>query len=134
MSLKCHMPYWTLQQVSESVLFSILFEGPISGPYLRILGEQSIAKNYSPALSVVGKVFEKLRFRSSWSTSYLLIVISDRVAGAFNRSGATRAGCSFWHIQGFWQDVTWWCFQKLHSYGIAGLSFLSNRQLQVVLT
>ena len=30
-------------------------------------------------------------FRSSWSTAYLLTVVSDRIARAFNRSGATRA-------------------------------------------
>ena len=62
-------------------------------------------------LSVVSKVFEKLvnnrivehlekcglfsdfqyGFRSSQSTADLLTVVSDRIARAFNRSGATRA-------------------------------------------
>ena len=30
-------------------------------------------------------------FRSSWSTADLLTVVSDGIAGAFNRSGATQA-------------------------------------------
>ena len=69
-------------------------------------------KNYRSAslLSVVSKVFEKLvnnrivdhlekcgpfsdfqcGFRSSRSTVDLLTVVSDRIARAFNRSGATR--------------------------------------------
>ena len=75
--------------------------------------EKSTAKNYGPVilLSVVSKVFEKLvnnrivdqlekeslfsnfqyGFRSSRSTADLLTVVSDRIARAFNRSGATRA-------------------------------------------
>ena len=74
------------------------------------VGERSTAKNYYPVslLSVVSKVFEKLvnnrivdhlekcglfsdfqyDFRSSQSTADLLTVWSDRVARAFNRSGA----------------------------------------------
>ena len=77
------------------------------------VGERSTAKNYRPVslLSVVSKVFEKLvnnrivdhlekcgrfsdfqyGFRSSRSTADLLTVASDRIARAFNRSGATRA-------------------------------------------
>ena len=75
------------------------------------VGKRSTAKNYSPVslLSVVSKVFEKLvnnrivdhlekcglfsdfqyGFRSSQSTADLLAVASDRIARAFNRSGAT---------------------------------------------
>ena len=75
------------------------------------VGERSTAKNYRPVslLSVVSKVFEKLvnnrivdhlekcglfsdfqyGFRSSRSTADLLTVVSDRIARAFNRSGAT---------------------------------------------
>ena len=75
------------------------------------VGESSTAKNYHPVslLSVVRKVFEKLvnnrivnylekcglfsdfqyDFRSSRSTSDLLTVVSDRIAGVFNRSWAT---------------------------------------------
>ena len=78
-----------------------------------MLGERSAAKNYCPVslLSVVSRVFEKLvnnrmadhlekcslfsdfqyGFRSSRSTADLLIVVSDTIARAFNRSGATRA-------------------------------------------
>ena len=77
------------------------------------VGERSKAKNYNPVslLSVVSEVFVKLvnnrivnnleksglfsvfhyGFRSSWSTVDLLTVVSDRTAGAFNRSRATRA-------------------------------------------
>ena len=79
--------------------------------YLRMLGELFTTKNYlSVSLpSMVSKVFEKLvnnkivdhlekcglfsafqyGFRSSRSTADLLIVVSDRIASALNRSGAT---------------------------------------------
>ena len=82
-------------------------------PVFKIVGERCGAQNYLPAslLPVVSKVFEKLvnngivdhlgkcglfsnfqyGFRSSRSSSDLLIVVSDRIARAFNRSGATRA-------------------------------------------
>ena len=75
--------------------------------------ERCTAKNYRPVIlfSVVSKVFEKLvnnrivdhlekcglfsdfqyGFRSSLSTADLLTVVSDRIARACNRSGATRA-------------------------------------------
>ena len=80
-------------------------------PVFQNVGERSTAKNYHPVslLSVVSKVFEKLvnnrivghldkcglfsdfqyGFRSSRSTADLLTVVSDRIARAFNRSGAT---------------------------------------------
>ena len=75
---------------------------------------------------------------SSRSTADLLIVLSDRIARAFNRSGATRtvaldiskAFDRVWHAG---------LLHKLKSYGISGQifgftsSFLSNRQLRVVL-
>ena len=82
-------------------------------PVFKNFGERSTAKSYRPVslLSVVSKVFEKLvnnrivdhlekcglfsdfqyGFRSSRSTADLLTVVSDRIARAFNRSGATRA-------------------------------------------
>ena len=77
-------------------------------------------------------------FRPARSTTDLLTVGSDRIARAFNRSGATRAVVldiskafdRIWHIG---------LLHKLKSYGISdqifGLisSFLSNRRLQVVL-
>ena len=64
----------------------------------------------------------KYGFRSSRSTAELLINASDRVARAFNRSGATRAVVldiskafdRVWHV-GF--------FHKFKSYGISGQIF-----------
>ena len=77
-------------------------------------------------------------FRSSQSTADLLTVLSDRIARAFNRSGATltvaldisKAFDRVWHAG---------LLHKLKSYGISGQifglisSFLSNRWLRVVL-
>ena len=78
-----------------------------------MLGERSTAKNYHPVslLSLVSKVFKNNKlvnnrivdhlekyglfsdfhygFWSSRSTADLLTVVSDRIARAFNRSGAT---------------------------------------------
>ena len=129
-------------------------------PIFKIVGERSGAKNYLPAsvLSVVSKVFEKLMnnrivdhlekcghfsdfqygFRSSQSSADLLIVVSDRTARAFNRSGATRA-VALDIFKAF--DRVWHAglLHKLKSYGISGQifglisSFLSNRRLRVVL-
>ena len=125
-----------------------------------MLGERSTAKNYRPVslLSVVSKVFEKLvnnriidhlekcdlfsdfqyDFRSSRSTAGLLTVVFDRIARAFNRSGATRA-VALDISKAF--DRVWHAglLHKLKSYGISGqifgliYSFLSNRRLRVVL-
>ena len=80
-------------------------------PVFKNVGERSTAKNYHPVslLSVVSIVFEKLvnnrivdhlekcslfsdfqyGFRSFLSTADLLTVVSDRIARAFNRCGAT---------------------------------------------
>ena len=72
------------------------------------VGEGSAAKKYHlvSLFSVLSKVFEKLEnnriadhlfsdfqydLRSSQSTADLLTVVSDRIALAFNRSGATQA-------------------------------------------
>ena len=129
-------------------------------PVFKNVGERSTAKNYRPVslLSVVSKVFEKLvnnrivdhlekcglfsdfqyGSRSSRSTADLLTVVSDRIARAFNRSGATRAVAldisntfdRVWHAG---------LLHKLKSYGISGQIFglisssLSNRRLRVVL-
>ena len=97
------------------------------------VGERSTAKNYRPAslLSVVSKIFER-------STADLLTFVSDRIARAFNKSGATRAVAldiskafnRVWHAG---------LLHKRKSYGISGQifalisSFLSNRWLRVVL-
>ena len=82
-------------------------------PVFKNVGERSSAKTYHHVrlLSVVTEVFENLvnnrrvdhlekyglfsdfqyGFRSSLSTADLLTVVSDKIARAFNRSGATRA-------------------------------------------
>ena len=129
-------------------------------PVFKNVGERSVAKNYGPVsvLSVVRKVFEKLvnnrivdhlekcslfsdfqyGFRSSRSTADLLTVVSDRIARAFNRSGATRA-VALNISKAF--DRAWHAglLHKLKSYGISGQifglisSFLSNRRLRFVL-
>ena len=126
----------------------------------RNVGERSTAKNYHHVslLSVISKGFEKLvnnrivdhlekrglfsdfqyGFRSSRSTADLLTVVSDRIARAFNRSGATRAVALdiFKAFDRVWHTGL---LHKLNSSGISGqifgliFSFLSNRQLWVVL-
>ena len=107
---------------------------------------------------MVSKVFEKLvnnrivdhlekcglfsdfqyGFRSSRSTADLLTVVSDRIARAFNRSGATRAVTL--DISMAFDRVWHACLlHKPKSYGISGQifglisSFLSNKWLRVVL-
>ena len=107
---------------------------------------------------MVSKIFEKLlnnrivahlekydlfsdfqySFKSSGSTADLVTVLSDRIARAFNRSGATQA-VALDISKAF--DRVWHAglLHKVKSYGnsdqIIGLisSFLSNRQLRVVL-
>ena len=140
--------------------FSDCWKVSLVVPVFKNVGERSAAKNCCPnsLLSVVSKVFEKLvnnrivdhlekcglfsdfqyGFRSSRSTADLLTVVSDRIARAFNRSGATRA-VALDISKAF--DRVWHAglLHKLKSYGISGQifslisSFLSNRQLQVVL-
>ena len=129
-------------------------------PVFKNVGERSVAKNHRPVslLSVVSKVFEKLvnnrivdhlekcgifsdfqyGFRSSSSTAALLTVVSDRIARAFNGSGATQT-VTLDISKSF--DRVWHAGlpHKLKSYGISGQlfglisSFLSNRWLRVVL-
>ena len=128
------------------------------------VGERSTAKNYRPvsllsvSILLSSKVFEKLvnnrivdhlekcdlfsdfqyGFRSSRSTADLLTVVSDRIARAFKRSGATRA-VALDISKAF--DRVWYAgvLRKLKSYGISGQmfglisSFLSNSWLRVVL-
>ena len=77
-------------------------------------------------------------FRSSRSTADLLTVVPDRIARAFNRSGATRA-VALDISKAFDKVLHTGLFHKLKSYGISGQifclisSFLSNRQFRVVL-
>ena len=123
-------------------------------PVFKNVRERSTAKNYHPVslLFVVSKVFKKLvnnrivdhlekcglfsdfqyGFRSSRSTADLLTVVSDRIARAFNRSGATEAVAldiskafdRVWHAA---------LLHKVQSYGTSGQvfglvsCFLSNR-------
>ena len=124
-------------------------------PVFKNVEENSTAKNYRPVclLSVVSKVFGKIvnnkivdhleksrpfsdfqyGFRSSRSTADLATIVSDRIARAFNGSGATRVVVldiskvfdRVWHAR---------LLHKLKSYGISGQifarisSFLSNLQ------
>ena len=100
-----------------------------------------LGKNYHPVslLSVVSKVFEKLAnnrivdhlencglfsdfqygFRSSRSTADFLTVVSDGIARAFNRSGATQAV-----VLDISRAFDWvlhaGLLHKLKSYGISG--------------
>ena len=119
------------------------------------VGERFKAKNYRPVslLSVVSKAFEKLvnnrivdhlekcglfsdfqyGFRSSRSTTDLLTVVSDRIARAANRSGATRALAL--DISKAFDMVLHAALPHKHkSYGISGQIFdpisyfLSNRR------
>ena len=120
-------------------------------PVFKNVGERSTDKTYVQVslLSVVSKVFEKLVKNKTVdhlvkcgpfvarSTADLLIVVSNRIARAFNRSGTTRA-VAFDISKAF--DRVWHAvlLHKLKSYGISGhifgliFSFLSNRQLRVV--
>ena len=110
-------------------------------PVFENVGEMSTAKNYCPT-TVVSKVFEKLvnnkivdhlekcglfsdfhyGFRSSRLTADLLTVVSDRIARAFNRSGATRA-VALDISKAF--DRVWHAglLHKRKSYGISGQIF-----------
>ena len=115
-------------------------------PVFKNIGEMYTAKNYRPVsfLPVVSKVFEKLfpdfqyDFTSFRSTVDLLTVVSDGIARAFNKSGATRA-VALDISEAF--DRVWHAglLHKLMSYKISGQifglvsSFLSNRHLRVVL-
>ena len=135
-------------------------------PVFKNFWERITAKNYCRVslLSVVRKVFEKLvdnrivdhlekcglfsdfqyGFRSSRSTADLLTVVSDRIARAFNRSGATRAVTldiskafdRVWHAA-LLHKLKPYFYLALFLSGLTefGLisSFLSNRQLRFIL-
>ena len=122
-------------------------------PVFKNVGQRSTAKNYRPVslLSVVSKVFEKIvnprlvdklekcglisdfqyGFRSSWSTAYLLTVVSDPLARVFNASGNTRV-LALDIYKAF--DRVWHAglLHKLKSFGLI-TCFLCNRWHEVVL-
>ena len=126
-------------------------------PVFKNVGKRCAAKNYGLDCLhfVISKFLEKLvndrvvdhlekcdlfsafkyGFRSSPSTGYLLTLVSDRTAKAFNRSGALALDIS----KAFNRVLRAGLLHKLKSYKILGqilgliLSFLSNRQLPVVL-
>ena len=129
-------------------------------PVFKNVMERSTAKRYCPfsVLSVVNKIFETLvnnrivdhldkcgrysdfqyGIRSSRSTADLMTVASDRVAGAFNMSGAARA-VALDISKAFDRVCHAGHLYKLKSYGISGQifsrisSFLGNSLLRVVL-
>ena len=89
--------------VSRSLVFRTVGRFHQWSLYLRILEESSTAKSYYPVnlLYVVSKVLEKLvnnrivdhleeqgLFLISSMADFILIVVSDRIAKAFNKSGA----------------------------------------------
>ena len=89
--------------VSRSLVFRTVGKFHQWSLYLRILEESSTAKSYCPVnlFYVVSKVIEKLvnnrivdhldeqgLFLISSMADFILIVVSDRIAKAFNRSGA----------------------------------------------
>ena len=142
------------------IFFSDLWKISPVLPVFKNVGEKCTTKNYHlvSLLSEVSKIFEKLvnnrlvdhlekcrlysdfqcGFRSSRSTADILIVVSDRIARALNRAGATwavaldisRAFNKVWHSG---------LLHKNKYYGILGhifgliLSFLSNRKIWVIL-
>ena len=146
--------------MSEGACFPDCWKVSSVVPVFKTVGERSTAKIYRPVilLAVISKVFEKLvnnrvvdnlekcghfsdfhyGFRSSRSTAYLLTVVSDRIARAFDRSGTTRA-VALDISKAF--DRVWHAglLHKFKSFGISGQifglisSFLSNRRLRVVL-
>ena len=122
-------------------------------PVFQNVVERSSAKNYRPVslLYVLSKVFEKhvnntivdhlekfglfsdfqYGFRSSRSTADLLTVVSDRIARAFNTSGATRAvALDISNALDISKGLA--CWSSSQTYGISGQrfglisSFLSN--------
>ena len=122
-------------------------------------GLKITTKNYHlvSLLSVVSEVFEKLvnnrifdhlekcglfsdfhyGFRSSQPTADLLIVVSDRIARTFNRSGATRAVARTYPrlLTGFGM-LAFFTNLSLMEFQVRYLTyffFFSNRELRVVL-
>ena len=89
-------------------------------PVFKNVGERSTAKNYLEKCGLFSDF--QYGFRSSRSTSDLLTVVSDRIARAFNRTGATRA-VALDISKAF--DRVWHAglLHKLKSYGISGQIF-----------
>ena len=102
-------------------------------PYLRILG-----KDLSPLSKVSNFQYD---LRSSRSTADLLTVASDRIAKAFNRSGATRAvaldisktfdkGLAYWSFFfSQFDSLGWFWMGNLHKNIQLMLEFLMSPSL-----
>ena len=104
--------------------------------------EKGLRLKTTTLLSLLSKVFEKLAnnrifghlenfglfcnfqygFRSSRSTTDLLTVVSDRIAGAFNRSGNTQ-DLALDISKDFDSGWRTGLLHKLKSYGISGQIF-----------
>ena len=129
-----------LSNVYGRVLFSRLLEGITGGgPCIKECYRKLVNDRIVDHLEKC-TIFSDFQygFRSSRLTADLLTVVSDRIARAFNRYGATRAVTHdiskafnrVWHAS---------LLRKLKSFGISGQilglisSVLSNRWLQVVL-
>ena len=156
---QCQNWVWTFINISWTC-FPRCWKVSFVVPDFKKVGKRSWAKNYclvSLSLSVVSKIFKKLVnnrfvdhlekyglfsdfqycFMSSRSIVNLLLVASDRIAGAFDRSGATRT-LSLDISKLF--DLNWHAdlLHKLKFYGASvwvfriTSSFLSNRLQGVV--
>ena len=118
-----------------SLVFQIVGRSHRWSLYLRTLAKGLLLKITALLLlSVVSKVFEKFNeivghqekyglfsdfeygFRSSRSTAGLLTVVSDGIARAFNRSGATQALDISKAFDSVWDAGL---LHKLKSYGIS---------------
>ena len=110
---------WTLQYVSEGVLFSRLLESFASVPVFKNVMERSTAKKYHP-FSLLSDF--QYGSRSLRSTADLLTVVSERISRAFSRSGATWA-LALDKSKDFYRVWHTGLLQKRKSYGILGQIF-----------
>ena len=147
---KCHQPALSntpaklFSKCLKESCFPDCWKVLLVAPVFNNVEERSTTKNSYPVsfLSVVSKVFEKLvnnrivdhldscgffpgfqhGFRSSRSTADLPIVVSDRIARAFDMSGGTRAVALDIPKAFDWARHAG-LLHKLKSYGISGQIF-----------